>query len=59
MEDFAPVVKLVDTRDLKSRAAKAACRFDPGPGHHNGRQHVYAVHQLQEDHAQSFLPRCR
>lgn len=30
----APMVKLVDTRDLKSRAAKVACRFDPGSGHH-------------------------
>ena len=29
----ARVVKLVDTRDLKSLAAKAACRFDSGPGH--------------------------
>lgn len=28
------MVKLVDTRDLKSRAAKVACRFDPGSGHH-------------------------
>ena len=29
----ASMVKLVDTRDLKSRAAKVACRFDPGPRH--------------------------
>ena len=28
------MVKLVDTRDLKSRAAKVACRFDPGSRHH-------------------------
>ena len=31
----ARVVKLVDTRDLKSLAAKAACRFDSGLGHHH------------------------
>ena len=29
----ARVVELVDTQDLKSLAAKAACRFDSGPGH--------------------------
>ncbi len=33
----ASVVKLVDTRDLKSRAAKVACRFDPGPRHQSSK----------------------
>ena len=32
---LAPVVKLVDTSDLKSAASViGACRFDSGPGHH-------------------------
>jgi hypothetical protein len=29
----APVVKLVNTADLKSAAANPAYRFDSGPGH--------------------------
>lgn len=30
------MVKLVDTRDLKSLGLKGSCRFDPGSGHHPG-----------------------
>ena len=30
----ARVAKLADARDLKSRGAKAPCRFDSDPGHH-------------------------
>src|SRR5207237_6456055 len=29
----APVVKLVDTPDLKSCSPQGECRFDSGPGH--------------------------
>lgn len=32
---WAPVVKLVDTSDLKSAASNRAYRFDSGPGHHS------------------------
>lgn len=28
-----PMVKSVDTADLKSAATKVACRFEPGSGH--------------------------
>ena len=31
----ARVVKLVDTRDLKSLDRNRSCRFDSGPGHKN------------------------
>ena len=31
----ARVVKLVDTRDLKSRGQKCPCRFEPGLGYRN------------------------
>lgn len=32
-EAHVPMVKSVDTADLKSAATKVACRFDPGSGH--------------------------
>ena len=32
---LARVVKLVDTRDLKSLGEKSLYRFDSGPGHHH------------------------
>jgi hypothetical protein len=47
----ARVVKLVDTRDLKSLDLNRSCRFESGPGHHSPLRRVGGHRKARADEA--------